>query len=86
MKIYLFEITANREQRAEEITEQYFYYKVYNEFLEKFHMTNIEENEDFIPYIIRNNKTLMILRTDENIEALSYWVFDLLQNCLCKVA
>jgi len=86
MKIYLFEITANREQRAEEITEQYFYYKVYNEFLEKFHMTNIEENEDFIPYIVKNNKVLMVLRTDEDIKDLSYWVFDVLQDYSCKIA
>mgnify|MGYP007112224198 CR=1 FL=1 len=77
MKNYLFELTKDGEQTVEEVTEQHFYYKVYNEFLEKFHFTNIEENEDFIPYIVKD-KAMMILRTDLNIEDLEFDVFDLL--------
>lgn len=76
MKNYLFELTKDGKQTVEEITEQHFYYKVYNEFLEKFYLTDIEENEDFIPYI--KDKSLMILRTDLNVEDLKYDVFDLL--------
>ena len=86
MKNYLFELNNNDEQTVEEITEQHFYYKVFNEFLEKFHMTNMEENEDFIPYIVVNNKVLIVLRTDENIEDIEFDVFDCLKDYLCKIA
>jgi len=86
MKNYLFELTSDGEQRVEEITEQHFYYKVYNNYLEKFYSTNIVENEDFIPYIVKNNKVLMILRTNEDIKDLIYWVFDVLQDYSCKIA
>lgn len=84
MKNYLFILTSNGEQKVEEMTEQHFYYKVYNEFLEKFYSTNTVENEDFISYIIAD-KVLIILRTNENIEDLNYWVFDILQDYLCKI-
>jgi len=84
MKNYLFELTNKGKQKVKEITEQYYYYKVYNDYLEKFYSTNIAENEEFIPYIIVD-KVLMILRTDEDIEELSYWVFDVLQDYLCKI-
>lgn len=79
MKTYLFELTANGNQKIEEITKEHFYYKVYNEFLEKFHLTSIEENEDFVPYIIKNIKALMVLRIDLN-EDLEFNVFDLLES------
>ena len=79
MKNYLFELTKDGKQTVEKVTEQHFYYKVYNEFLEKFHLTNIEENEDFIPYIIKDNKSLMILRTGLDIEDFKLDVFDLLE-------
>jgi len=80
MKNYLFELDVNGNRKVEKISTQHFYYEVYNEFLEKFHMTNIVENEDFVPYIIRNNKALMILRTDLDTEDLEFDVFDLLEN------
>lgn len=80
MKTYLFELTSNGNQKIEEITKEHFYYKVYNEFLEKFYLTNIEENEDFIPYIVKNIKALMVLRTDLKTEDLEFNVFDLLES------
>lgn len=86
MKTYLFELTNDGTQKVEEITEQHFYYKVYNDFLEKFHFTGIEENEDFIPYIVVNNKVLIVLRTDENVEDIEFDVFDCLKDYLCKMA
>lgn len=85
MKNYLFTLTSNSKQNVEEITEQHFYYKAYNDYLDKFHLTNIEENEDFIPYIL-HTKVLMILRTDLDIKELEFDVFDCLQDYLCKIA
>lgn len=78
MKNYLFELSKHNGKVVEEITKQHFYYKVYNDFLEKFHLTNVEENEDFIPYIV-TDKALMILRTDLDVEDLEFEVFDLLE-------
>ena len=84
MKNYLFTLTSNSKQTVEEITEQHFYYNVYNNFLENFYLTTIEENEDFIPYIIVN-ELLIVLKTNEDIKDLSYWAFDVLQDYLCKI-
>jgi len=80
MKNYLFELTNDGNKKVEEISTKHFYYEVYNEFLEKFHMTNIIDNEDFVPYIIKNNKALMVFRTNLNIEDLRFDVLELLGN------
>ena len=80
MKNYLFELTNDGNKKVEEISTKHFYYKVYNDFLEKFHITNIIDNEDFVPYIVKNNKALIVFRTDENIEDLRFNVFELLEN------
>jgi len=61
MKNYLFELSSDGDKIITEITKQHFYYKVYNEFLERFYLTNVEENEDFIIYIVPNIKVLMVL-------------------------
>mgnify|MGYP000994999798 CR=1 FL=1 len=85
MKNYLFKLIVDGKQTVEEITEQHFYYKIYDKFLEKFHMININDNDDFIPYI-KDKEVLIILRTDLNIEDLKFDVFDCLQDYLCKIA
>lgn len=77
MKNYLFELSKHNEKVIQEITKQHFYYKVYDDFLEKFHLTNVEENEDFVPYKTID-KALMILRTDLDAKDLEFEVFDLL--------
>lgn len=84
MKNYIFEVGVKNDIEVRTyniIKESDMRYIKYNKFLEKKHFTNIEENDDYIPMITKN-EALMVLRVDQFEPIDIEFLFDLLRESL----
>ncbi len=80
MKNYLF-ILSNAEKTMQVISSDNIYYKLYNNYLQKYYGETIEENEDFIPMQL-GDKIIIVYSIEDIDEEFTENIYDVMQDML----